>query len=134
MILPVRPRTLTVEVFAWMDTPDADTRRAASRALGDLNRGYQSEARTTMLATLTRQAACVPARQKVLRRLSVAAFGAMALTGVFYVVEASARSGPQSVAPLAERSSMPWSTSRPPRCQRQAERRAAAIGAQGFAV
>jgi serine protease Do len=56
-----------------------------------------------MLATLTRQAARVPVRRTALRRLSLAMLGAVVLTGAMFAIEASARSGPQSVAPLAER-------------------------------
>ena len=60
-----------------------------------------------MLATLTRQFACAPARKstrhQVLRGLSVAALAAVALSGALFTVDASARGGPQSVAPLAER-------------------------------
>jgi serine protease Do len=60
-----------------------------------------------MLATLTRQSACAlarkPTRHQALRWLSAAAFGAVALSGALFAFDASARSGPQSVAPLAER-------------------------------
>ena len=60
-----------------------------------------------MLATLTRQSAGTPVRtsgrRRVLRWLSVAAFGAVTLSGGLFAFDASARGGPQSVAPLAER-------------------------------
>ena len=56
-----------------------------------------------MLATLTRRAAGAPTRHTVLRALSIAAFGALALSGALFAFDASARGGPQSVAPLAER-------------------------------
>jgi serine protease Do len=56
-----------------------------------------------MLATLTRRAAGAPTRHKVLRALSIAAFGALTLSGALFAFDASARGGPQSVAPLAER-------------------------------
>jgi len=42
-------------------------------------------------------------RRKVLRRLSVALLGALVLTAAIPAIEAMARSGPQSVAPLAEK-------------------------------
>jgi serine protease Do len=56
-----------------------------------------------MLATLTRRAASAPTRHNVLRALSIAAFGALTLSGALFAFEASARGGPQTVAPLAER-------------------------------
>jgi serine protease Do len=60
-----------------------------------------------MLATLTRQSTCAPAqkstRHQALRWLSVAALGAVGLSGALFAFDASARGGPQSVAPLAER-------------------------------
>jgi serine protease Do len=60
-----------------------------------------------MLATLTMKSARAPAqksaRRETLRYLSVAAFGAVALSGALLAFDASARSGPQSVAPLAEK-------------------------------
>jgi serine protease Do len=60
-----------------------------------------------MLATLTMKSARAPAqkssRQRALRCLSVAALGAVALSGALFAFDASARGGPQSVAPLAEK-------------------------------
>ena len=56
-----------------------------------------------MVATMTRPGAPVPAGRKIVRRLSAVALGVLALTAATSVFEATARSGPQSVAPLAER-------------------------------
>ena len=56
-----------------------------------------------MLATLTRRGASAPAASKALRQLSLAVAAALVLTGLTLSYEASARSGPQSVAPLAEK-------------------------------
>ncbi len=56
-----------------------------------------------MVATLTRSGGRVPAGRKIVRRLSVVALGVLVLTAATSMFEAMARSGPQSVAPLAER-------------------------------
>ena len=91
-----------------------------------------------MLATLTTQSACAPAqkstRHQALRWLSVAALGAVGLSGALFAFDASARGGPQSVAPLAERlidAVVNISTSQ---TVKGPQRRAAAEGAEGLAV
>ena len=56
-----------------------------------------------MLVTSMSEARRRTARSTTLRRLSVGLLGALVMTVVVPVIEATARSGPQSVAPLAER-------------------------------
>jgi serine protease Do len=56
-----------------------------------------------MLATSMSEAQRPSMRRTVLRRLSFGLLGALAMTAAVSAIEATARSGPQSVAPLAER-------------------------------
>ncbi len=57
----------------------------------------------TMLVTSKNEARRRNLRRTALRRLSVGMLGALVMTFAVPVIEATARSGPQSVAPLAER-------------------------------
>jgi len=56
-----------------------------------------------MLATRTREAPGQSRQRTTLRRLSIGLLGALVMTAATPTVETAARSGPQSVAPLAER-------------------------------
>ena len=74
----------------------------------DLGSEINGGARTTHVghvdeAVRLRASTKATARHQVLQWLSVAAFGAVMLSGALFAFDASARGGPQSVAPLAER-------------------------------
>src|SRR5690606_25736527 len=101
-------RALTGCLSGRMDTPGVNPRPATSCVAAELGRAINCEARTTMLATSMNEARHpderrIARRRKVLRRLSVALLGALVLTAAIPAIEAMARSGPQSVAPLAEK-------------------------------
>src|SRR5688572_29060092 len=109
LVTPQQPeQALTGSSSGRMDTSGVNRRPATSCWLLKFGRAINCEARTTMLATSMNEARHPDERRMGLRRtllcrLSIGAFVALVLSAAIPGLEAVARSGPQSVAPLAEK-------------------------------